>query len=126
MKLNPDCVRSVLLYAEDNADPDSPWCVSKSGESQLPLFTASEVWYHVRQCVNAGLLFQSANWIDDTLEISDLTPAGHQALAALRNPRVHEKARCEWLSKVRDGLISASTAQFVSVAMEILQSAHPS
>ena len=126
MKLNPDCIRDVLLYAEDNADPDAPWIVPADGESALPLFTAREVRYHVDQCVDAGYLVKSSEWITDEIEISMLSFAGHMALESIRNPVVHEKAKNEWLSKVRDGLISASTAQFVSVAMGILQNAHPS
>ena len=123
MKLNPDCIRDVLLYAEGNADPDAPWIVPADGESALPLFTAREVRYHVDQCVDAGYLVKSSEWITDEIEISGLSFTGHMALEAIRNPAVHEKARCEWLSKVRDGLISASTAQFVSVAAGILKTA---
>ena len=64
-------------------------------------------------------------WISEEIEITGLTFAGHHALEAIRNPAVHQKAKHEWLSKVRDGLISASTAQFVSLAMGILQNANP-
>ena len=123
MKLNPDCIRDVLLYAEENADPDNPWIVPKDGESVLPLFTAREVRYHVDQCVDAGYLEKGDEWITDEMEILNLTFAGHQALATIRNPVIHEKAMNEWLSKVQDGLVSASTAQFVSAAAGILKNA---
>ena len=123
MKLNPDCIRDVLLYAEDNADPDDPWIIPGSDDSPLPLFTAKEVRYHVNQCVDAGLLSKNPEWIDGSFEITDLTPSGHQALAAIRNPVIHERAKSEWLSKVQDGLVSASAAQFVSVAAGILKNA---
>ena len=121
MKLNPDCIRDVLLYAEDCAEPDDPWVVPKDGESALPLFTAREVRYHVDQCVDAGYLVKDSDWIAGEIEISNLSFSGHQALAALRNPAIHERAKIEWLSKVQDGLVSATTAQFVSVAAGILK-----
>lgn len=123
MKLNPDCIRDVLLYAEENADPDDPWIVPKDGESALPLFTAREVRYHVDQCVDAGYLEKDRDWIAGEIEISNLSFSGHQALAAIRNPVIREKAKNEWLSKVQDGLVSASVAQFVSAAAGILKNA---
>ena len=61
--------------------------------------------------------------LEDEMEILNLTFAGHQALATIRNPVIHEKAKNEWLSKVQDGLVSASAAQFVSVAAGILKNA---
>ena len=123
MKLNPDCIRDVLLYAEENADPDNPWCVPVDGESALPLYTAREVRYHVDQCVNAGYLVKCRDWIAGEIEISNLSFSGHQALAAIQDPIIHEKAKSEWLSKVQDGLVSASVAQFVSAAAGILKNA---
>ena len=123
--LNPDCIRDVLLYAEYNASDDNPWIVPKDGESALPLFTAREVRYHVDQCVAAGYLVKGDEWITAEFEIEGLTPDGHFALESIRNPVVHTRAKREWLSKVRDGLISATVSQFVSVAWGILKIAHP-
>lgn len=123
MQLNPDCIRAVLLYAEENAETDAPWDVPIDGTSAIPEFSAREIRYHVDQCVAAAYLVPGEEWITGDLEILGLSPSGHQALSAIKNATIHKKAKHEWLSKVRDGLISASITQFVSLAAEISKNA---
>ena len=122
MQLNPDCLRAVLLYAEAHAEFDSPWNVPIDGVSSISEFPAREIRHHVDQCVAAGYFIKGEEWITGDLEILGLSPSGHQAIATIRSPAIHEKAKGEWLSKVRDGLISASTSQFVALAAGILKS----
>lgn len=113
MRLDPDCIREVLLLAEEKAEPDNPWVISDDLRPELR--------YHIRQCVSAGYLKLGAEWLDGSFEVVDLTFVGHQAIAAIRNPAIHASAKREWLSKLQSGLISASANQFVALAVGILQ-----
>ncbi|MEA4899292.1 MAG: DUF2513 domain-containing protein [Christensenellaceae bacterium] len=123
MRLNPDCVRDVLLAAETLAGYEKNWMVTESLPADLLPYTYEEVAYHIRQCVKAGLIEIDREFIDGTFLIDDLTPEGHRRLQLVRNPEVYEKSKAAWLSKVQDGLISGSISGFFSVVSEIVKTA---
>ena len=124
MRFDPDCFRDVLLAAEDLANgEDSPWMFPDSIPGTLAPYTLREVKYHVNQCINAGYLRKGAEYIDRSFEIIDVTSSGHSAIDAIRNPQAHERAKFDWLSKVKSGLVDAAAQAFVSVAVEIWKNA---
>ena len=88
MKLNPDCIRDILLFVESessflgvirldtkNIPDDSP--ISKYDRGVL--------LYHIRQCASSNLITK-VTYADlgDYVYVSDLTPSGHEFLAATR------------------------------------------
>ena len=123
MQLNPDCVRDILIYAEEFADPDNPWVVSGEINLQVPLYPARESLAHVQMCINAGYLILGNDWIDGSKEINGLTFSGHQALSSIRNPSVHETTKQKWLSGILSGAVSSSISGFFSLAAEIARNA---
>ena len=126
MKLNPDCLRDVLLAIESLAGgEDSPWLFSDDLPPQLLPYTFEELEYHIRQCERAGYIEVGRRFIDQSVEIIDLSFSGHAALDSVRNPEVHRRAKLEWLSSVRDGLVSATVSGFFSFAAEIAKTALP-
>ncbi len=63
------------------------------------------------------------DFIDGTFLITDLMPEGHQRLAMIRDPDTYQKTKADWLTKVRDGAISASMSGLFSVASEVVKKA---
>lgn len=86
MKLNPDCIRDILLTVEDNTsfgvymryDSDSSY-------SLLNKYTLDEVRYHIKQCELSQLLTKVTWFLDGGCMIFDLSPNGHQFLADIRS-----------------------------------------
>lgn len=94
MKLNPDCIRGILLTAEEKCKFSTPWEYnSKSFDSDfLSAFTHEEILYHIKQAKESDLI-QGVRYYDggDTVMICDLTPKGHEFLANIRNEKIWKK-----------------------------------
>lgn len=80
MKLNPDCVRDILLAVEEGCDIGKGVSIPGPNCSCLQSYNESEVLYHVRQCDLSGFLYQAKTDLLGTYTIRDLTPAGHEFL----------------------------------------------
>ena len=59
MKLNPDCVRDILLAVEEGCDIGRGVSIPGPNYSRLQPYNESEVLYHVRQCDLSGFLYQA-------------------------------------------------------------------
>lgn len=94
MKLNPDCIRGLLLTIEEKCDFDTPWeYVRDNFESKyLAEYSHKEILYHIRQSEEAGLI-QNVHYYDggNDVLICDLTPAGHEFLSNIRTDTVWKK-----------------------------------
>lgn len=94
MRLNPDCIRAILLTVEENCDFDTPWqyVAEKHNSEYLSTFTHSEIIYHISQCSQMGF-FASIRFFGDgeIVFISDLSPIGHEFLSNIRNEPLWKK-----------------------------------
>lgn len=85
MRLNPDCIRDILLTVEEN----SGFCKSVRFQDSkdydaLKHYETDTVLYHMKQCELTGF-FTKANWfMDKSCLINDLSPKGHEFLANIR------------------------------------------
>ena len=86
MRLNPDCIRDILLVAEENTGYREEWTLSrdKSLPEQLQKYDFKTVAYHANQCIMAGLLVEGHRFLGVEVAIKDLTPEGHEFLANIR------------------------------------------
>lgn len=87
MKLNPDCIRSILLAVEENTDYGSFMRYSSSSEYEhLKPFSYEEVMYHIKQSEISGLLLKVNYFLGAGAGclIHDLSPSGHEFLANIR------------------------------------------
>lgn len=96
MKLNPDCVRDILIAIESSTDGIFPFEYTK-GENTHPTLTKydhSEIQYHMQQCHMANLIigYQSFD-MGDYIQISDLAPAGHEFIANIRKDTIWNKTK---------------------------------
>lgn len=106
MRLNLNCVRSVLLAVEGNTGLHKP-CYFVDFELNEELFSIGgqiepqafqdelhklyeneELMYHVHYCVSAGLLVRMKGSPDYQVFISNLTPKGHSFIENIRDDKV--------------------------------------
>ncbi|MCC8078765.1 MAG: DUF2513 domain-containing protein [Oscillospiraceae bacterium] len=109
MRLNWDCVRDILLCAEEHVDLRTSCefvdCVladaaklpghdNKIPEYERPLLEAYGndcLIYHVRYCLEAGLLAEGVNSSPVIYIVSDLTPKGHDFAANIHSDKVWKR-----------------------------------
>ena len=96
MKLNPDCIRDILVAVEE-MEYNSAYTSSKLHD-KLPAYTAEELNYHCLQMIDANLLNAKAmNALGCTTpqiwRIFDLTYSGHQFLADIRSDSIWNKTK---------------------------------
>ena len=77
MKLNPNCVRDVLLTTEDLTGYNQCFTYPSQDCPRLEQYTYEEVMYHIHQCGKSDFIEIDAT-IDNSFEVHDLTPAGHE------------------------------------------------
>jgi hypothetical protein len=118
MKLNPDLVRELLLWGENNLP-------SESGNLEFPIiagFDEQEIAYHCLMSDEAGF-FESINIStnDDLFQRMHprrLTYSGHQYLETIRDEKVWAKAK-EGARKI--GSFSMETLGMVAKAVIAVQ-----
>lgn len=120
MKLNPDCVRDLLIEVEEKADGVNYFCFNSSGgfgSKETPndlaeKYTRDEVIYHIIQCNESGFFVQMKKTVVGTYKISCLSPKGHQFLNDIRN-------NTNW-ERIKKGFISVGGFSFKAL-IEIAQ-----
>lgn len=94
MKLNPDCIRDILLYVENNTDLSYPAQISPFQiPDELSSYPSDEVMYHIKQAELSGLLDVSSWYLDGGCLIKYLLPDGHQFLANIREDNNWNKTK---------------------------------
>ena len=93
MKLNPNCIRDILLKAEEIPSVHHHWDFnSKSIPSLFPQYTVDEVLYHLRQCDLNELFIHTSHGINyDYYCVGDLSPKGHEFLSNIRDNSLWKK-----------------------------------
>ena len=96
MRLNPDCIRDLLLEVEENVDIGKGYRYnfeSLTSNNRLAKYTKNEVLYHANQCEMSGLLVDVRITNDFNCYITDLSPNGHAFLADVRAETLWNKVK---------------------------------
>lgn len=95
MKLNPDCVRDILLSIEEatSMEADFEYEEGREPAERLKKYEPSEVIYHFRQCKLSDYLYNPVMDNFGGCFASDLTPSGHEFLADIRSNSVWSKTK---------------------------------
>jgi hypothetical protein len=122
MKLNPECVRDILFTVEDKTDSehyiDYPY---ELPECELLLkYSEEEVRYHINQCDMSALIIVNGKDMDGNMSIMDLTPAGHEFIADIRNDTVWNNVK-EKSSKIGVSSLRAIRDIAVGVVSELIK-----
>lgn len=117
MKLNPDCVRDILLTVQDTSNFSLSTTYSKGCTNLLRLksYPHDEIIYHIRQCTLSNLL-SNANYYDngDVIIIKDLTPLGHEFLS-----NIESKPRWEFIKKYASVIGTGTLKSIIQIATTI-------
>lgn len=90
MKLNPDCIRDVLIVIEVNTSLTEKIFFSTLNTYNLN-YSYDEISYHIKQC-ELNQFIDNVHWLPNTFcEINYLTPKGHEFLANIRSNTVWNK-----------------------------------
>lgn len=84
MKLDPDCIRDILLEIENTCSYHKIFSYPCNSEF-LDKYDEDVVMYHVRQCHLSGLLHKTSFYLGGGCSVMDLTPEGHKFLADIRS-----------------------------------------
>jgi hypothetical protein len=94
MKLNPDCIRDILLTVEENTGYQQ--FMSYPGKGVYPFlskYSEDEVYYHIYQCKDSGFFRDLKTFLGGSLLITDLSPFGHEFLANIRQDTNWQKVK---------------------------------
>lgn len=103
MKLNPDCVRDVLLSVEANTNYDKMWEFNPYNiqVNALKKYSGEEIVYHVSQCDKANLIDGCRILeLGKYVIISDLSPQGHEFIANTTPEPVWSKIKSKGISSL--------------------------
>jgi len=95
LKLNPDCIRDILIYIEDNSR------VIQGKYNPVPLngmlaeyeYPIEELVYHLQQLELDGLVSDVEYDYTGEYAVKDLTPDGHRFLANIRHDDAWDKTK---------------------------------
>ena len=91
MKLNPDCIRDILLTVEEHSDfmHATEYKYGNPAFSRLNSYSSEEVAYHIMQCEKSQLIYD-VHFYDcgESADIRDLAPKGHEFLANIRENKI--------------------------------------
>lgn len=95
MRLNPDCIRDILLTVEDVSEFGSIIQYNTSEDfPRLTKYSENEFLYHVNQCKHSGY-FLSCNISarGDSVLIGNLSPKAHEFLENIRDDNNYKKVK---------------------------------
>lgn len=95
MRLNPDCIRDILLQIEENSFRIENSYSTKNFPFEnftfLKPYSYEEVIYHLKQC-NLMNFIEMKRYLG-YIDVYDLYPAGHSFLANIRNENNWNKTK---------------------------------
>lgn len=85
MKLQPDCLRDVLIFIEAQTSLFSFIYISQSDiPDNLSDYSYDEIAYHIKQAELSNLIAVNSWYLDGGCTIKYLLPAGHKFLEDIR------------------------------------------
>ena len=122
MKLNPDCIRDILIYVEENTDlMNSVYLSNEEAESIFPKYSSDEVLYHIKQCELSGFFQGVSQDMSGGFDICYLSPAGHQFLSDIRSDNLWNNVK-EVSKKVGSNSLSSLTQIATGVVTALIKS----
>lgn len=125
MRLNPDCIRDVLIELE--SIPESvnityyfEWDTTHETFPNLQKYPVDTIAYHIHQCNLYGFLFE-AQFPPDGFSYMDITPKAHEFLGNVRQNKNWEKVK-SIAQKAGSVSIDVLTQIASNVVMELIKS----
>ena len=129
MKLNPDCIRDILLSIEEISAANSLLTSTQLQKSRfLSHYSTEEVIYHLKQLKFSGyIITPEKSLLDkDLFLVCDLSPIGHEFLSNIRKDTNWNKVKSicsevgsETLTSIKtiaENVISSAIATFIGLS----------
>lgn len=119
MKFNPDCVRDILITAENEITDSKPMKYGQNSDyEKLAQYSFSEVAYHIQQCQEYKLIEYKKNILGE-YQILKILPDGNELLAKSEKEHI-------WKSAIVKGIYSIpSMISTVNTVFEMFSSINP-
>ena len=111
MRLNPDCIRDILLTLEDVTKPNSLiFSTNLYNDERLSKYSVDEFTYHLQQLIWSGYIKVPNKYksLDNEFIVNDLSPEGHAFISNIREntnwnkvKKISKKVGSETLSSLR-------------------------
>lgn len=121
MRLNPDCIRDILLQIEDKIDSRKTTISFDELLEYLPNYDENTLHYHVNQISKSDLVDKVFYADCRPYVISDLSLEGHEFLANIRSNTNWNKTK-EIAKNVGASSLSSLREIAVSVISELIKS----
>lgn len=80
MRLNPDCIRDILISFKDKIDLSIPYIVNEANCKDIcDKYSSKELCYHVRQCLYHDFITGTDK--GNCIEVKGISPVGHDFLS---------------------------------------------
>lgn len=94
MRLNPDCIRDILLDIESTTTFETLYNYDGEEPSDiLKKYSSDEVLYHIQQAYSSGLITKPEWFYDGACVVADLTPYGHEFVNNIRQDTNWKKTK---------------------------------
>lgn len=98
MRLNPECIKDILLYLDTIMVPDEHGNINEirpeeiAVSSELSKYPQGIILYHIKQMFKSDLLEKGSQYIhQDTPAISDISPEGYRFLDSAKENTLWKK-----------------------------------
>ncbi|WOY88151.1 DUF2513 domain-containing protein [Ligilactobacillus murinus] len=119
MRLNPDCIRDVLIVVEDNSSFSKLVTLEDFSNSDIfQKYDMETISYHIRQAKESGLLLGATFYLGGEFTIQDLSPEGHKFLANIREDKNWTKTKA-----IATKVGSTSLNALASIATNVISTA---
>lgn len=108
MKLDYDCIRDILFTVEETTTLEQGCYINQAytEHHRLKKYDINVLKYHVRQCALNDYFTEASFDFENNCIIADLSPKGHEYIAAIRSENVWNKTK-EIIGKI--GGVALST-----------------
>lgn len=126
MRLNPDCIREVLTYIEENQTYVNGTLGRLCAEDicdNITKFSRNDVRYSIKQLSNSDMLdSEIIKTASDSyiIYIFDISPSGHEFLANIRTENVWNQTK-KVANKVGSFSIDVLTKISVAIVTQLIQ-----
>ena len=92
MKFDPECVKDILLVAEEEVTDNLPCVIKENSINQrLKKYSFSEIAYHIQQCQEYNLIKYSKNILGN-YKIIKILPDGNELIAKSEKTEIWKSA----------------------------------
>lgn len=114
VKLNPECIRDILLEVEDTVSPNN-FFEFPPYEKLQEKYSDEEIAYHLQQCEYHDFFVGFKRYSSNGFMVRDLSPAGHKFIANIRENTVWNGVK-----KISSKVGSTSLEALVTIASNVI------